>query len=235
MHTKSMIVIFLRAILLYVALLAVMRLMGKRQIGEMQPFELVITLLISELACIPMTDVSIPLTYGLVSVLAVFILHQIMSLCERMGNKVKFLISGTPSLVITPNGVNMKELRKNDMGVEDLIEAMRSNGFFSLDDLKYAVFESNGTLSALEKNGNAKNGEIPLLMINDGKVVKNNLKIFALNEKKLFELFKSKFSSFKQVEILTLDKNGRTYLKLKNKPYVIVNCDFKFKGEPQND
>lgn len=230
-----MIVIFLRAVILYVALLAVMRLMGKRQIGEMQPFELVITLLISELACIPMTDVSIPLTYGLVSVLAIFILHQIMSLCERMGNKVKFLISGTPSLVITPDGVVMKELKKNDMGVEDLIEAMRSIGFFSLDDLRYAVFESNGTLSALEKNQNVKNKEIPLLMVNDGKAVKNNLKFFELNEKKLFELFKGKFSGFKQVEILTLDKNGRAYLKLKNKPYAVVNCDFKFKGDPIND
>ena len=235
MHTTPMIIIFLRAIILYVALLLVMRLMGKRQIGEMQPFEFVITLLIAELACIPMTDVSIPLSYGLVSVLAVFILHQVMSLCERLGNKVKFLISGAPSLVITPDGVVLKELKKNNMGVEDLIEAMRNSGYFSLDDLRYAVFESNGKLSALEKNVKNKNTEMPLLLINDGKAVKHNLKIFNLDKKGLLQLFKSNFSNFRAVEILTLDKNGRTYLKLKNKPYQIVNCNFCFLGEPKND
>ena len=70
-----------------------MRLMGKRQIGEMQPFEFIITLLISELACIPMTDISIPLSYGIVSIMAVFILHQLMSLLERLGRNIKFLMS----------------------------------------------------------------------------------------------------------------------------------------------
>ena len=123
-----MLVIFLRAVILYIALLVVMRLMGKRQIGEMQPFEFIITLLIAELACVPMTDVSIPLSYGLVSVLAVFILHQLMSLIEKCGPTVKFFISGKPSIVITPEGVNISELKKNNMNVEDLAEAMRSQG-----------------------------------------------------------------------------------------------------------
>lgn len=229
-----MIVIFLRAIILYVALLIVMRLMGKRQIGEMQPFEFVITLLIAELVCIPMTDVSIPLTYGLVSILAVFILHQIMSLWERAGNRAKFLISGTPSLVITPKGVVLSELKKNNMGVEDLIESMRNEGYFSLDDLRYAVFESNGKLSALEENNDKKNTEMPLLVINDGKTVKHNLKTLDLSDKRLYELFSKEFESFKKVEVLTLDKNGRTYLKLKDKPYKIINSDFKFEGEIKN-
>jgi len=230
-----MIVIFLRAIILYVALLAVMRLMGKRQIGEMQPFEFIITLLIAELACIPMNDVSVPLSYGLVSVLAVFILHQVMSLSERLGNKVKFMISGTPSLVITPDGVIIEELKKNNLGVEDLIEAMRFDGYFSLDDLRYAIFESNGKLSALE-NANAKqNKEIPLLIINEGKTVDSNLKKIELDKKELFSIFKTRFKKVAQVEILTLDKNGRAYLKLKGKPYSIVQTDFRFKGEPKND
>ena len=111
-----MFVIFLRAVILYALLLIVMRLMGKRQIGEMQPFEFIITLLIAELACIPMTDISIPLSYGIVSLLAVFILHQVMSLLERLGDKVKFLISGKPSVVITPDGVNELELKKIILG-----------------------------------------------------------------------------------------------------------------------
>ena len=145
-----MLIIFLRAIILYAVLLAVMRLMGKRQIGEMQPFEFIITLLIAELACIPMTDVSIPLSYGIVSVLAVFILHQTMSVVERLGGGVKFAISGKPSVVITPNGVDMAELKKNNMAVGDLVEAMRTSGYFRLEDLLYGIFESNGKFSALQ-------------------------------------------------------------------------------------
>ena len=125
-----------------------MRLMGKRQIGEMQPFELVITLLIAELACIPMSDISVPLIYGIAAILAVFIIHQALSLLDRSGRILKRVISGKPSIVLNKDGVDFVELRKNNMDVEDLIESMRSAGYFSLDDLDYAIFESNGKLGS---------------------------------------------------------------------------------------
>lgn len=222
-----MIIIFLRAVILYLALLIVMRLMGKRQIGEMQPFEFIITLLIAELACIPMTDVSIPLSYGLVSVLAVFILHQIMSALERCGSKVRFLMSGSPSVVITPQGVDLRELKRNNMGVEDLIEAMRSLGYFCLDDLKYAIFESNGKLSALEGD-RVNTQEIPYLIINDGRFVKDGLqKINATKEQIINTFFYGK-KRIRRVQILTLDKNGRAYLQLRGKEYEIINSDLRF-------
>lgn len=217
-----MLIIFLRAIILYFILLAVMRLMGKRQIGEMQPFEFIITLLISELACIPMADVSIPLSYGIISVLAVFILHQIMSLIERSGNPIKFLISGKPSVVISPDGVNLKELKKNNMGVEDLIEAMRSNGYFAFDDVKYAIFESNGKLSTLENKDKENNGALPYIIINDGKVSTANLVKFGYTLPKLLHSINEK-TSIKQIEILTLDKNGRVYLQKKHKKYTVCS------------
>lgn len=217
-----MLIIFLRAIILYFILLAVMRLMGKRQIGEMQPFEFIITLLISELACIPMADVSIPLSYGIISVLAVFILHQIMSLIERSGNPIKFLISGKPSVVISPDGVNLKELKKNNMGVEDLIEAMRSNGYFAFDDVKYAIFESNGKLSTLENKDKENNGALPYIIINDGKVSTANLVKFGYTLPKLLHSINEK-TSIKQIEILTLDENGRVYLQKKHKKYTVCS------------
>ena len=142
-----MIIIFIRSSLTFIILLVVMRLMGKRQIGEMQPFELVITLLIAELACIPMSDISVPLVYGIAAILAVFIFHQVLSLLEQSGHFLKKTISGKPSLVLNKDGVDFEQLRKNNMDVEDLIESMRSAGYFSLDDLDYAIFESNGKLS----------------------------------------------------------------------------------------
>ena len=135
-----MLVTLIRTLIVFTTLLIIMRLMGKRQIGEMQPFEFVITLIIADLACIPMADMTIPLLYGIVAIFGLFLLHQILSLFERSGDKIKFAISGKPSIVINKNGVDLVELEKNNMDVEDLIEAMRSQGYFSLDDLDYAIF-----------------------------------------------------------------------------------------------
>ena len=135
-----MVVTFIRTFIIFVTLVIVMRLMGKRQIGEMQPYEFIVTLIIADLACIPMADISIPLIYGIVAILGLFILHQLMSILEQSGNFAKGVISGKPSIVINKNGVDMKELKRNNMGVDDLIESMRAAGYFSLEDLDYAIF-----------------------------------------------------------------------------------------------
>lgn len=220
-NNYDMFVIFLRAVILYVLLLIVMRLMGKRQIGEMQPFEFIITLLIAELACIPMTDISIPLSYGIVSLLAVFILHQIMSLLERLGNKVKFIISGKPSIVINPNGVDLKELKKNNLDVADLAEALRALGYFCLDDVEYALFESNGKLSAIKKN--IQNPpSLPLILINDGKLQKENFLIRNITLEELKSSFKDCFLKISEIEVATMDEMGKIYLKRRNLKYEIL-------------
>lgn len=100
----------LRTAIIFVTLLIVMRLMGKRQIGEMQPFELVITLLIAELACIPMADTSIPLLYGIVAILAIFLLHQLICLIDLNFKPLKFLVSGKPAVVMNKNGIDIYQL-----------------------------------------------------------------------------------------------------------------------------
>ena len=116
-----MIIIFIRTAVIFLTLMVVMRLMGKRQIGEMQPFEFIITLIIADLACIPMADVSIPLIYGVVAILALFLLHQLIFLLENCGSFMQRVISGKPSVVINKDGVDLKELKKNDMSVSDQI------------------------------------------------------------------------------------------------------------------
>lgn len=156
-----MLVISLRTLIIYLTLIVVMRFMGKRQIGEMQPFEFVITLIIADLACVPMADVSIPLLYGIVSILVLFLLHQLISLIEQSGDFAKRLVSGKPSVVITREGVNFLELKRNNLGVEDLIESMRASGYFSLDDADYAIFEANGNLSVLVKQNREKPPHCP--------------------------------------------------------------------------
>ena len=217
-----MIVIFIRTTVIFITLVIVMRLMGKRQIGEMQPFEFIVTLIVADLACIPMADVSIPLIYGVVAILSLFLLHQLLSLLETSGNFFKVIVSGKPSIVINTNGVDMKELRSNNLGIDDLIEAMRSQGYYSLDDLNYAIFESNGKLSPLENpNRTTENRSVPLLIINQGKINLSNIKRINISASEILDFLKTYNASLKKVEVMTLDGKGRIYLKEKNKKYEI--------------
>ncbi len=115
-----MALIFIRTAIIFFTLLLIMRLMGKSQIGEMQPFELVITLLIAELACIPMADSSVPLLYGIISIVAIFILHQIVWLLDLWFKPMKTVVCGKPSLVITKDGVDSYQLRKTTLTLPTL-------------------------------------------------------------------------------------------------------------------
>ena len=218
-----MIVTFIRTTVIFITLVIVMRLMGKRQIGEMQPFEFIVTLIIADLACIPMADVSIPLLYGVVAIITLFLLHQLFSILEQSGRVVKHVISGKPSVVINKDGVDMLELKKNNLGVDDLIESMRSMGYFSLDDLSYAIFESNGKLSPLENPDKCeKANSIPLLIVNDGRLNAKNLSLINASEKEIATFLSSYGGAIKNTEIMTVDGKGRVYYKAKNKKFEIL-------------
>ncbi|MDY6368023.1 MAG: DUF421 domain-containing protein [Clostridia bacterium] len=212
---------FIRAIIIFITLVIVMRLMGKRQIGEMQPFEFVITLIIADLACVPMADVSIPLIYGIVGVLTLFVMHQLVSILEQSSSFFRLAVSGKPSVVIDKNGVNMKELKKNNMGIEELIESMRAMGYFSLDDLDYAIFESNGKLSALESESKSGGG-LSVVVVKNGKVVDGTLKTIGTKKEDIESFVKSQGENVKRTEIMTVDGEGRVYYKAKNSKYRIL-------------
>ena len=223
-----MAIIFFRSLIIYITLLIVMRFMGKRQIGEMQPFEFIVTLLISELACIPMSDISVPLLYGVLAVLAVFVLHQFMTVLQQSGAFFKLVISGKPSIVINKNGVDFKELKKNNLDVSDLIESMRNLGYFSLDAVEYAIYEANGTLSAIKKEENAPPPDMPILLISNGKTVKKNLQVTSISEDELNKLSKKhNAKSIKEVGVLTIDGSGRYYFQQFNKKFIIGNYALK--------
>ena len=222
-----MVIIFIRSLTTFIVLLIVMRLMGKRQIGEMQPFELVITLLIAELACIPMADISVPLVYGIAAILAVFILHQLLSVIEQSGQFAKRIISGKPSLGLKKNGVDFTELRRNNMDVGDLIESMRSAGYYSLDDLDYAIFESNGKLSAKEKpDYDKRKTSLPVLIVGEGKVVRKNLSLIGKDEEWLKKVIKSNGAkNNKQVGVMTVDGNGKVYFQKEKDKFRTFNVE----------
>ncbi len=218
-----MALIFIRTAIIFITLLAVMRLMGKSQIGEMQPFEFVITLLIAELACIPMADSSIPLMYGVISILAIFVLHQIVWLIDLWFRPMKAVICGKPSLVITKEGIDSYQLKKNNLDVSDLIESMRSAGYFNLDDVYYGLYEANGSFSALPKE--QLTPTLPIILVDCGKEIKENLKLCGLDGQRLRDFVKEQGAKIKEVLVLTVDGNGRAYFQKKGQPYKILHCE----------
>ncbi len=219
--TYSMLLVTIRTALVFLSLFLIMRLMGKRQIGEMQPFELVITLLIADLACIPMADTSIPLLYGFVAVITIFVLHELVTLLDLKVKPLKGMISGKPSLVINKNGIDDYQLKRNNLDVSDLIESLRTAGFFSLDSVDYALYESNGNFSALPKqNYEQMQNSLPLVIIDNGKFDRKNLRLTGL-EQPFFEgiLREQGVKSPKRVLVMTADGEGKIYLQMKKEKF----------------
>ena len=218
-----MALIFVRTAIIFITLLIIMRLMGKSQIGEMQPFEFVITLLIAELACIPMADSSIPLMYGVVSIVAMFILHQIVWLLDLWFRPMKAIICGRPSLVITREGIDEYQLKKNNLDVSDLIESMRAAGYFNLDDVYYGLYEANGSFSALEKE--QKTNSLAVTLIDSGRLNKHNLETCGITRGALDDFLKEQHAKMKSVLVMTVDGNGRVYFQRRGRPYKILKIE----------
>lgn len=216
-----------RTVIVFLVLLIIMRLMGKRQIGEMQPFELVITLLISELACIPMADASVPLLYGIVSVVTIFVLHELVTLIDLKGKPFKALLSGKPGVVVNKNGIDAYELKRNRLDVSDLIESLRTAGYFSLDSIDYALYESNGTFSALpKKNYEEKQTSLPLVILSSGKFDEKNLKFSGLSAEFFRSILQDQGVKEKDVLVLTADGTGKLYLQENGKKYQTLQVEY---------
>ena len=221
--------IFIRVVIIFSATLLVMRLMGKRQIGEMQPYELVITLIIADLACIPMGDTSIPLLYGVVAILTVYLLHQIICLIDLNFSKAKALISGAPSIVLNKNGIDDTQLKKNNLDVSDLIESLRVEGYFALDAVEYALYESEGTFSALPKQDyQTLQTSLPIVLIDEGKWDMDNV-ARTNRDKAYFEnvLKAQNCKDVKKVLVMTVDGNGKAYLQIKNETYKVIHLSWE--------
>ncbi len=224
-----MALIVIRTVIIFVTLVLIMRLMGKRQIGEMQPFELVITLIIADLACIPMADSTIPLLYGVVAILSIFVLHQIICLLDLKWKPFKAILSGQPSIVITPKGIDVYRLRQNNMDVSDLIESIRGAGYFSLAAVKYGIYESNGQFSALP-NENFQDTSLPVLIVNNGQFDSKNVALTGKDEAFFRSVLRERSAALKDVFVLTTDSEGNCYLQENGKEYQIFRVELG--GQP---
>lgn len=216
-----MALILLRTTIIFITLLLIMRLMGKSQIGEMQPFEFVITLLIAELACIPMADSSIPLLYGIVAIITIFILHQIVWLLDLWFSPVKNVICGEPSVVINRDGIDVFQLKKNNLNVSDLIESMRAAGYFNLDDVYYGLYEANGSFSALEKE-EAASTSLSLMLVDLGKPDKKNIIRCGFDKESFKKFLSGQGAKMRDVVVMTVNGEGRVYFQKRGEKYRIL-------------
>lgn len=146
-----MLIAFVRTIILYILVVAALRLMGKRQIGQLQPSELVVAMMISELASIPMENVGTPLVNGVIPILTLIIAEATFSFLTLKSRKVRKIISGSPTILIEKGQVLEKEMERLRFNIDDLMEELRTNGYSNLMDVEYAIIETNGMLSIIPK------------------------------------------------------------------------------------
>ncbi len=226
-----MLVVFTRTLILYAVVVITMRLMGKRQIGQLQPFELVIAIMISELAAVPMGNTGIPLVYGIIPILTLLAAQITMSVITLLSTKARGIICGKPSILVENGKINENVLRKEMYTINDLLEQLRSKNTPNLADVEFAILETNGQLSVIPKsqkrplnpediNIHTKYEGLPLDLIVDGYISQKNLIKADLDENWLkSELLKQGVMDIKKVLFASLDSDGKLYFqpKLKGK------------------
>lgn len=206
-----MLIVFVRTIILYILIIALMRLMGKRQIGQLQTSELVVALIIADLAAIPMANIGIPLFSGIVPILTLFIGEAMLSFISLKSQYARRIFSGKPSIVVAKGELIEKELNKQRFSIDDLMEQLRIKNVANIEDVEYAILETGGSLSVILKTNKApviredlniaaQYKGLPTTLIIDGTLVKENLSIAGINENWLQnELRKNKIGSVKDV------------------------------------
>ena len=211
--------LFVRCIVIYFFLLVAMRLMGKRQLGELQPFEFAITLVASDLACIPMSDPTIPVVYGIIPVFALFVVHIIITKLASGSLRFRKLLNGKPIIVIERGNLLPDVLKELNMNIDDLLEALRSGGCFDPGEVEYAIIETNGTMTVLPKAqfkpltpsdmGMAPEpAEMPVTVVMEGCFMGANLKgLRGVDKERVLRLLD--VLGMKQSDILLLLVTGR--------------------------
>lgn len=212
-----------------------LRLMGKRQIGEMQPYEVVITLIIADLATVPMSDTNIPLFNGILPLAVLVLVHYVITLLTRKNIKIRRFMSGRPVVVISPNGIEYKALKELNMNIDDLLESIRQCNYYSFDQILYAIIETNGKMSVIPTSAcspttaqdfNIQNppAKLPHVIISDGKIIKEEMKQVDLDNKKLNKILNFlKIKSLKDLIILSIDSEGKTYYQKKGEKFQLID------------
>lgn len=212
--------------------------MGKRQIGEMQPFELVITLIIADLATIPMAETTLPLIQGVIPLLTLVCVHYVICLLSRKSVFFRRLFSGKPVILIDPQGINFENLKKANMNFNDLTEGLHTAGFFNLEELLYVILQTNGTITAVPRSAYAPltaddlaikkaPATLPIIIINKGKLMKDNLKLAKIDKNFILKhVNKIGINSIKDILIMTINNSGKIYVQPNNGSFSTIETNY---------
>ncbi len=223
-----MIVVFFRAIILYILIIFSIRLMGKRQLGELQPSEFVITIMLSNIATLPIQDTNLPMMMGIIPILTLVSLDVIISTISLKSRLLRRWVSGSPKIIIKDGEIDQKILKELRFTIDDLLESLRNLEVFDISEVQFAVVETTGNISvyqkfpyqnatneSLEIKGQTKNP--PQLIVDDGKVIANSLKLIGFGEGWLREVIKDKKLELKDIFLMTADENGKVNIVRKER------------------
>lgn len=215
-----MIITLIRGFILYIAIIICMRFMGKRQLGELQPTELVITILLSEIAAIPMQDNEIPMINSLLAVALLVSLEIINSVIIMKNTKIRYLLQGKPAVVIKDGKIDQKKLKKLRFTGDDILDQLRQKDIFDINEVQYAVIETNGSLSVMKNpenemptvsqfGFNTERRGIPVLAVNDGRYIDTAInESEEISKKTVEKILKKENADVKEVLIMLIDKYG---------------------------
>ena len=211
-----MLLAYIRTILLYLILIAVIRLMGKRQIGQMEPSEFVVTMLVANLAAIPIQDGEVPLLTGAVPLLTVLGLELVLAAASLRSITLRRLLCGKPVILIENGRILQQNLRKTRITLDELTGHLREKDVLDLQAVQYAILETNGNLSvfpypkerpatAAEAGIQARKQYLPITVISDGKILKDNLKKAGKDPAWVQRVLARQNSTAAQTWLLTVD------------------------------
>ena len=226
-----MFVVSIRTGILYLLVVLTMRLMGKRQIGELQPYEFVITIMISDLASLPMQDTRLPLLQGIIPIITLLFLKTVLTQIGLKFQCTRKFVDGEPCILIHKGKINYSTLKKQQLNIDELLEELRLANYFNLDEIQYAILENDGQMSILpvdynssKKSSSSNNSsqkpevKMPQVLISDGKINKNSLTSINRDEKWILNLLKKhNISSIKHVLIALYDTEGKFKFQLFDK------------------
>lgn len=216
-----MLVVLIRSIILYIVVLISIRIMGKAEIAEMNSFDLVITLLIAEVAALPMENNNIPMIYGIASLTGLVFVQTLVSYLAMKNRKISAFLSGKPTILINKGNIEYKLLKKERITLDELLEQLRVQGYFNLRDVQYAILETDGDLSIVpspsyKSTPQRQYKHLPISLILDGEILKDGLDLASKDTDWLYGMLKSNhIDNVKDVLICILDENDKLYIQPK--------------------
>ena len=210
-----MLIVFFRALILYCIVFFVIRLMGKKELSKVQPFELAIIIVISDLASAPMSSRGMSLLDGIVPIITLLLAYSIFLLLNNSSNKVQDIACGVPILIIKDGKIQEDEFNKQKYTVSDLMSQLHEKDIFNIEDVKYGIIETNGNLSVIKNDENLQ--KLPLNIIEDGKYAESNIKILEIRKEKIDNILKKKKLKIEEILYARIDENNNLVYQIKTK------------------